>query len=158
MAGRRTKLTPEVHQHIVAFIRAGAYDWVAAEAAGIGTSAYYRWMERGEASAAEPYRRFWSAVRQARAQARVAAEIEVRRDNPVQLAALRPGPRSGRGAGLDGARGGRGRHRGRCLYRTWAATTMRSRERLPTPAWRRGANWWCRFCQISGHSGVAQPR
>ena len=90
MAGRRTKLSPEVHQQIVAFIRAGAYDWVAAEAAGIGTSTYYRWMERGEASAAEPYRSFWSAVRQARAQARVAAEIEVRRDNPFNW--LRYGP------------------------------------------------------------------
>ena len=90
MAGRRTKLSPEVHQQIVAIIRAGSYDWVAAEAAGIGKSTYYRWMERGEASAAEPYRSFWSAVRQARAQARVAAEIEVRRDNPFNW--LRYGP------------------------------------------------------------------
>ena len=75
----------------MAYIRAGTYDWVAAEAAVIGNSTYYRWMERGERSAAEPYRSFWSAVRQARAQARVAAETEVRREiNPI--AWLRYGP------------------------------------------------------------------
>ena len=83
IAGRHTKLTPEVHQQIVAFIRAGAYDWVAAEAAGIGKSTFYRWLERGAARAAEPHRTFLVDVRQARAQSRVAAETEVRRDQPL---------------------------------------------------------------------------
>ena len=90
MAGRPTKLTPAVHQQIVTFIRAGAYDWVAAEAAGIGKSTFYRWLERGAARAAEPHRTFLVDVREARAQARVAAETAVRRDNP--LAWLRYGP------------------------------------------------------------------
>ena len=90
MAGRRTKLTTEVHQQIVAFIRVGAYDWVAAEAAGIGKSTFYRWLARGEQRADAPYRAFYEDVRQARAQARVAAETDVRRDQP--LAWLRYGP------------------------------------------------------------------
>ncbi len=90
MAGRRSKLTPEVHNQIVTAIRAGAFDWVAAEAAGISKATYYRWLQRGEAARRGPYREFWVDVRQARAQARVAAETEVRRDNP--LAWLRRGP------------------------------------------------------------------
>ena len=91
IAGRHTKLTPEVHQQIVAFIRAGAYDWVAAEAAGIGKSTFYRWLERGAARAAEPHRTFLVDVRQARAQSRVAAETEVRRDQPLAWLRYAPG-------------------------------------------------------------------
>ena len=90
VAGRRTKLSADVHQQVVAFIRAGAYDWVAAEAAGIGRSTFYRWLQRGERDGRSPYRPFAHDVRQARAQARVAAETEVRRDQP--LAWLRYGP------------------------------------------------------------------
>lgn len=90
MAGRKTKLTAETQQMIVSYIRAGAYSWVAAEAAGIGKSTFYRWMERGEAASSGLYHEFYEAVREARAQARVAAEMEVRRDNP--FAWLRHGP------------------------------------------------------------------
>ena len=35
MAGRRLKLTAELQHQIISFVRAGSYDWVAAEAAGI---------------------------------------------------------------------------------------------------------------------------
>ena len=90
MAGRRSKLTPEVQQQVVSFIRAGAFDWVAAEAAGIGKSTFYRWLDRGKNASSGAHHEFWDEVRQARAQARVAAETEVRRDNP--LAWLRFGP------------------------------------------------------------------
>ena len=90
MAGRRSKLTPAVHDQIVAFCRAGAFDWVAAEAAGVHRATFYRWLARGAREARGPYHDFDDAVRQARAQARVAAETEVRRDQP--LAWLRYGP------------------------------------------------------------------
>jgi len=86
---RPTKLTPEVHRTIVEYIRAGAYDHVAAQAAGIAPSTFRRWLERG-APGRPPYRAFAADVAQARAQARVAAEIEVRRDHPLSW--LRYGP------------------------------------------------------------------
>jgi len=90
MAGRRSKLTPEVHQAIVAYARAGAFDWVAAEAAGISRATFYRWLQRGERSPYGPYGAFAQDLRQARAQARVAAETEVRQARPFQW--LRYGP------------------------------------------------------------------
>ena len=89
MAGRKSKLTPDVEQQIVAYIRSGAFDWVAAQAAGIGRTTFYRWMQAG-ANGEGPYDSFYAAVREARAVARVAAEMEVRNNNP--LAWLRYGP------------------------------------------------------------------
>ncbi len=90
MAGRRTKLIPALHAAIVAYIRAGAFEWVAAEAAGIHRATYYRWMDRGREATSGIYREFYDAVTEARAQARIAAEVQVRQDNP--LAWLRYGP------------------------------------------------------------------
>ncbi len=89
MAGRPTKLTLEVHQTIVEYIRAGVFSHVAASAAGISKTTFHRWMRHGER---EPgiYRDFMEDVQQAQAQARAGAEIEVRRGNP--LAGLGRGP------------------------------------------------------------------
>ncbi len=87
--GRRTKLTAEVQEGIVDLIRQGAYDYQAARANGIDDSTFRRWMRAGERG--NPiYRPFCAEVRQARAEARTAAEIQVRKDNP--LAWLRYGP------------------------------------------------------------------
>lgn len=91
MAGRHTKLTQEVQETICVYIRSGAYDWVAAEAAGISSSTFYRWMQEGERRSSGKYRDFYEAVRQARAQARVAAEIEVRREQPARWLTKGPG-------------------------------------------------------------------
>ena len=88
--GRRTKLTPEVQTAILGSIRLGAYDWVAAQASGIGPRTFYRWIAAGEKYADSPYRQFWQEVCQARAHARMMAEAFVRKDNP--LAWLRYGP------------------------------------------------------------------
>lgn len=90
MAGRRTLLTPERQRAIVAAIRAGAYDWVAAEANGIDRATFVLWMRRGEREKKQPYLGFFEEVRLARAQARLAAEIEVRKDLPFNW--LRYGP------------------------------------------------------------------
>ena len=78
----------------MAYIRSGAFDWVAAEAAGVGASTFRRWMAEGEAGVAA-YHGFYEAVREARAQARVTAEVDIRKDNP--LAWLRYGPGRDRG-------------------------------------------------------------
>lgn len=88
--GRKTLLTPEVQAKVVAYIRQGAYEWVAAQAAGIGRRTFYHWMESGEKYPNSPYRQFWHEVTQAHAEARVLAETEVRKTNPV--AWLRYGP------------------------------------------------------------------
>lgn len=88
--GRRTKLTPETSQRICAAIRAGAFDWVAAEASGIGRSTFYQWIAFGE-SGRKPYREFVDNVREAQAQARTSAELEVRKTNPLAWLRLGPG-------------------------------------------------------------------
>ena len=87
--GRKTKLTPELQRTIVLYIRAGAFDWVAAQAVGINQDTFYYWLQRGSAGEA-PYSEFSEAVAQARAESRLAAEVEVRRDEP--LAWLMKGP------------------------------------------------------------------
>ena len=48
MTGRPTKLTPERHSRMVNAIKIGAYNYVAAAAAGIDEKTYANWMERGE--------------------------------------------------------------------------------------------------------------
>jgi hypothetical protein len=97
--GRLPKLTPETQKTIVAYIRSGAFDWVAAEAAGIGASTFRRWMKAGERGH-RTYSGFYAAVREARAQARVTAEVEIRKVNP--LAWLRYGPGRDRGPDAPG--------------------------------------------------------
>lgn len=87
--GRKTLLTPQVHTTIVSYVRSGAYDWVAAQACGIEPRTFYNWMAWGEKGNPR-YVQFFHDVRKARAEARVVAENEVRRDNP--LAWLRYGP------------------------------------------------------------------
>src|SRR5438128_12005230 len=80
-------LTPETQETILAFIRAGCFDHVAAEAAGISARTLYDWIARGEGR--HPSRRptaklrdFAQAVRRAKAEARAGAEIRVYKDNP----------------------------------------------------------------------------
>ncbi|MCC6420963.1 MAG: hypothetical protein IT429_22230 [Gemmataceae bacterium] len=76
MTERRHRLTPQVAQEICAFIRAGGYPKVAAQASGIPPRVFALWLKRGlRKDAREPYRSFAEAVRQAEAQARVGAEM-----------------------------------------------------------------------------------
>jgi hypothetical protein len=96
---RPTLLTPERHKAIVAAIRAGAFDWIAAEANGIDRQTFKLWMRKGVQTKREPYLSFVHDVRTARAQARLSAEIEVRREQPFSW--LRFGP----GRERDGAEG-----------------------------------------------------
>jgi hypothetical protein len=80
-------LTPEIQETIIAFIRAGAFDYVAAQAAGISPRTFHDYMARGEGR--NPTRRptarlraFAQAVRRAQAEARVAAETRVFQERP----------------------------------------------------------------------------
>jgi hypothetical protein len=91
MASTNPKLTPAIQQAIVAYVRAGGFPHVAAEAAGVPAEVFERWMRLGERPrAAARYREFAEAVRQAVAQARLGAEVAARNDKPLDW--LRGGP------------------------------------------------------------------
>ncbi len=89
--GRPTIYTPELHKAIVAAIRAGSYDWVSAEANGVSRTAFRDWVKRGERDGEEPFLSFARDVRTARSQARLSAEIEVRKDQPFNWLRFGPG-------------------------------------------------------------------
>jgi transposase len=67
---RQTKLTPKVQEIIVSAIAAGNYAETAAQAAGIGKTTLYRWLEQAEDENADHiYRDFRDAVEKAKAEA-----------------------------------------------------------------------------------------
>jgi transposase-like protein len=84
MPGRKhIHLTPELHQQIVAAIRAGGYPHVAAQAFGVPPKLLDKWMQRGMAKQArDPWRTFAQEARLAHAQARLKAEVDVLREAP----------------------------------------------------------------------------
>ena len=81
--GRPTKLTDEIQQKILQALAAGNYQDTAAAYAGISTSTFYNWLERGKTERVrisagekpkkteEPYVEFVDAIESARAQAEV---------------------------------------------------------------------------------------
>lgn len=71
MAGRRSKLTPEVQERIIQAIRAGNYRETAAAYAGIHIGTFYRWLQKGERAKSGPYREFREAIERAEAEAEV---------------------------------------------------------------------------------------
>lgn len=75
-------LTPAYEEQVVQFVRAGGYDWVASEAAGVPRVVFEGWLRRGTRQRRQPYRRFHERVMQARAQACLKAEIDARDQDP----------------------------------------------------------------------------
>ncbi len=109
MARARYRLTRALQEKIVAFIRAGGFAHIAAEAAGLPREVFARWMERGEsADAPASYRNFARAIREAEAQARLQAELNVRSDKPLDWLKSGPGKTSpdNPGWGTTGKAGG----------------------------------------------------
>src|SRR5262245_53825764 len=77
---RRVGWTPEVEHRILSYIRSGGYPWVAAESAGIPREVFRQWMRwGGKLGRRSRYRLFYEKVLQARAQARLSAEVETRK-------------------------------------------------------------------------------
>lgn len=76
MAGRPSKLTPEVSDKILELIRNGNYVEVACAEAGIGVRTYYDWLERGEADLDAEEDTPFSAFSQAIKRAQVKAEVD----------------------------------------------------------------------------------
>jgi hypothetical protein len=92
MARARYRLTLALQEKIAAFIRAGGFAHVAAEAAGLPREVFARWLERGERpDAPANYRAFARAIREAEAQARLQAELNVRGDKPLDWLKAGPG-------------------------------------------------------------------
>jgi hypothetical protein len=83
-------LDDRVYRTLIEKIRQGSFDWVAAEAAGIGRRTFYRWMARG-ARGEQPYDQLALAVQQAKANARSEAERRVYLDNPFNWLRMGPG-------------------------------------------------------------------
>jgi hypothetical protein len=84
-------VTPEIQSRICALIRRGAFPEVAAEATGIPQATFRAWLAQGEqGDGGESLRAFAAEVREAAAQARVLAEIEVLKKHPE--AWLKHGP------------------------------------------------------------------
>jgi hypothetical protein len=73
------QLTPELIEAIAMRLKAGALEWVAVEALGVPWTVYQQWLRRASRPRCRRlYRLLADAVMQARAQARLRAEIELR--------------------------------------------------------------------------------
>ena len=84
MSVERYYLTAQFQRDLCAFIRAGAYPHVAAEALGIPYRVFTHWLRRGNArDGPQTLRDLADAVRRAAAEARVTAEHEVRKDDAL---------------------------------------------------------------------------
>jgi hypothetical protein len=91
MARSRLRLTAQVQNEMCAFIRQGSFPEIAAEAAGVPRAVFRAWLARGESPRAPAkWRAFAVEVRKATAQARILAEMEAVKKNP--LAWLKHGP------------------------------------------------------------------
>jgi hypothetical protein len=87
-----SSLTPEVEAQILAFIRAGGYPHVAAEAAGVPAAVFARCLARARRrDAPEHLRQFAADVRKAAAQARLRAEVHAYDKDPELWLTKGPG-------------------------------------------------------------------
>jgi transposase-like protein len=79
MAGRPTKLTPEIIEKVCAAIYAGNYAKIAAQLSGISESTYYAWMAEAEKEDCDPiFLEFSESVERAEAAAEVEAVALIR--------------------------------------------------------------------------------
>lgn len=77
--GRPSKFTEAVRQEINGYIRLGHFSEVACTLAGVSSSTFYRWMEKGRNAKSGRYREFWEAIQTSKAVAE-AKYLEVVRD------------------------------------------------------------------------------
>ena len=92
MSRKSPLLTAEVEKIIVAYVRAGGYPHVAAEAAGIPREVFEEWLRQGEGERPlKKYQQFVEALRKAEAQARLNAEVAAFKDKPMDWLKAGPG-------------------------------------------------------------------
>lgn len=73
------QLTDSIHDMIVLAIRAGSYDHIAAQHAGITVDTFLEWLDRGKRATRGRYRRLYVEVSKASAASEVSAVIAWRR-------------------------------------------------------------------------------
>lgn len=73
----KSKLTDDVQTTIVKAIEAGCYAKIAAEAAGIDESTFYRWMRDGELAQSGKMREFYQSVTRAQGVGEVSAVTKI---------------------------------------------------------------------------------
>ena len=92
MTKKRPLLTPAIEKMILAYVRAGGFPHVAAEAAGVPRALFDEWLAKGEgARPLKKYKRFAEEVRRAEAQARLGAEVAALKDKPMDWLKAGPG-------------------------------------------------------------------
>ena len=100
MADQRLRPDPVLCQRICAYIRAGGYAPIAAEAAGVPRRVFLKWLARGlKRRARGPYRTFAEAVRQAEAHARLGAEMAAYKKDALNWLKSGPGRETARRPG-----------------------------------------------------------
>lgn len=108
------RLTPTLHQQVMAAIRAGGFPHIAAQAFGVTPALLEDWLRRGEHGrkpggrrrgkrGARRFRAFATEVREAFAQARLKAEIHVFNEDPPRWLEHGPGRDSADNAGWSSA-------------------------------------------------------
>ena len=80
--GRKTKLTPELHDRIVQFIRAGNYIRTACLACGIDEATYFNWMKWGKQANTGVFFEFFKALKKAEAEAEARLVTQVNLAGP----------------------------------------------------------------------------
>lgn len=76
--GRPTKLTEQKQRQFVKLLEAGNFREIVCRACGIGTSTFYRWLERGALEESGIYHDFRVAVERAEAEAEIEAVAVLR--------------------------------------------------------------------------------
>lgn len=92
-----------IQELIISYIRAGGFDTVAAEAAGVPLTTYRQWLEQGAREADGPCRDFHDEIWKAKAQARLKAEVDLREQNTLAWLRFGPGREAGSRPGWTGA-------------------------------------------------------
>ncbi len=134
MPKKRPSLTPAVEKVIVAYVRAGGYPHVAAEAAGIPREVFDDWLRKGEAGRPLKYKQFVEALHQAEAQARLNAEVAALKDKPMDWLRAGPGKETAAKPGWSALAKPRRRREGNT-----AADALRRASASPRPAASAGA-------------------
>ena len=69
--GRHCKLTPELQDKIITYIKAGNYAKVACKASGICEDTFYDWIKKGENAKSGKFFGFSESIKRARATAEI---------------------------------------------------------------------------------------